>query len=84
MTEKEHQPIFVHTIPGPLPAVPDYLIRRRPEEANTLEHNTFREAVINGDAGLVGMDGSGNEWDFPQQLGSTVVDQLVINSGEEL
>lgn len=27
----EHEPILIHTIPGPLPPVPDYLIRRRPE-----------------------------------------------------
>ena len=37
------------------------------------EANLFERAVNEGDSGLVGMDGSGNDWEFPQDIGSTAV-----------
>jgi hypothetical protein len=68
--------ILAATIPGPLPPVPEYLIRRKKsaETDEPREITAFEKAVRNGDDGLLGVDGSGNEWDFPQQLGSTAVE----------
>lgn len=45
-------------------------------EFETLEVQSFEKAVFSGDAGLVGADGSGNDWEFVQDVGSTVVDSV--------
>lgn len=44
------------------------------------EITLYERAVEAGDAGLVGMDGSGNDWEFPQQLGSTAVENTLFNN----
>ncbi len=39
--------------------------------SNFADHpNSFEDAVQAGDAGLIGMDGSGNDWEFSQNIGA--------------
>lgn len=54
-TPEQPDMILVATIPGPLPPVPENLIRRRPEDKVT-------EA-----AGQIGVDASGLDMEFYQQ-----------------
>lgn len=44
------------------------------------EPNLFERAVNEGDPGLVGTDGSGNDWEFPQDIGSTAVDKALFDN----
>ncbi len=78
------RPALAKTIPGPLPPVPESLIRRRPVDAPAVEPNAFQRAVNSGDEGLVGVDGSGNDWEFPQNIGSiAVIETLFENQSAE-
>lgn len=47
------------------------------------EITLYEQAIEAGDAGLVGTDGSGNDWEFPQQLGSTAVEILFTNESSQ-
>lgn len=47
------------------------------------EPNLFENAVQAGDAGLIGMDGSGNDPEFSQNLGSVVLGEVISEDGEE-
>lgn len=48
------------------------------------EKTLFEIALENGDAaGLQGTDGSGNEWEAPQNFGSTEVDLKAIATLEQ-
>lgn len=58
MSSPEHEPILIHTIPGPLPPVPESLIRLRPEEKSI---RFERE-------GQAGVDASGLDAEFYEQL----------------
>lgn len=44
------------------------------------EITLYEQAVEAGDAGLIGTDGSGNDWEFPQQLGSTAVENILFTN----
>ena len=41
------------------------------------ETNLFEEAIKSGGEGLIGADASGLDWEFSQNIGSSVVEELV-------
>lgn len=49
------------------------------------EVTLFQQAVLSGDAGLVGVDSSGNDPEFPQNIGIVSVDmgRIAILESEE-
>jgi hypothetical protein len=83
MSEHEHQlPIAVRTIATPLPAVPENLIQRRmPAEPSRM--TPYERAIEAGDAGLIGTDGSGNDWEFSENLGAAALQALSHEEGSE-
>lgn len=50
---------------------------------NIRESTEFENAVKAGDAGLVGVDGSGNDWEFSQNIGSVAVEAVISNDEAE-
>lgn len=47
------------------------------------EPNAFQEAVNAGGEGLVGVDGSGNDWEFAQNIGSTAISKALLENQPE-
>lgn len=47
------------------------------------ESNQFEDAVRNGGEGLVGVDGSGNDWEFSQDIGSVAVEAVISDEEAE-
>lgn len=52
------------------------------KEKELREVNAYELAILAGGEGMIGMDGSGNDWECPQQLGSLAVETADITQEE--